>query len=146
MIITSGARRRVFTRAGSYALRVAYVGGTAIPFDGTAAYYDGYVASVRKMAKAAADFGATALLSNHTEFDNGYYKAHTAAGRKAGEANPFDVGRGETDGAGGAGAAFTATGAGESQTIREPEWGFVVHRFTKGTTLRHDRERQAERL
>jgi metallo-beta-lactamase class B len=74
-------------------LRVAYVGGTAIPFDGTAAYYDGYIASVRKMAKSAADFGATVLLSNHTEFDNGYYKAHTAANRKAGEANPFDVGR-----------------------------------------------------
>jgi metallo-beta-lactamase class B len=74
-------------------LRIAYVGGTAIPFDGTAAYYDGYVASVKKMAKAANDFGATALVSNHTEFDNGYYKAHTAASRKAGEANPFDVGK-----------------------------------------------------
>jgi metallo-beta-lactamase class B len=74
-------------------LRVAYVGGTAIPFDGQAAYYDGYIASERKMAKAAADFGATVLLSNHTEFDNGYYKAHTAANRKPGEANPFDVGR-----------------------------------------------------
>jgi metallo-beta-lactamase class B len=74
-------------------LRVAYVGGTAIPFDGTAAYYDLYIASVKKMAKAAADFGATALVSNHTEFDNGYYKAHTAANRKSGDANPFDVGR-----------------------------------------------------
>ena len=73
-------------------LRVAYVGGTAIPFDGAPAYYDGYVASVRKMAKAAADFGATVLLSNHTEFDNGYYKSHAAANRKPGEANPFDVG------------------------------------------------------
>jgi metallo-beta-lactamase class B len=74
-------------------MRVAYVGGTAIPFDGPAEYYDGYVASVKKMAKAAADFGATALVSNHTEFDNAYYKAHTAANRKPGEANPFDVGR-----------------------------------------------------
>jgi metallo-beta-lactamase class B len=74
-------------------LRMAYVGGTAIPFDGTAAYYDGYIASVKKMAKAAGDFGATALVSNHTEFDNGYYKAHTAASRKTGEANPFDVGK-----------------------------------------------------
>jgi len=74
-------------------LRIAYVGGTAIPFDGTAAYYDGYIDSVKKMAKAAADFGATTLLSNHTEFDNGYYKAHTAANRKAGEDNPFEVGR-----------------------------------------------------
>jgi metallo-beta-lactamase class B len=74
-------------------LRVAYVGGTAIPFDASGAYYDGYIASVKKMAKAAADFGASALLSNHTEFDNGYYKSHTAANRKPGDANPFDVGR-----------------------------------------------------
>ena len=74
-------------------LRVAYVGGTAIPFNGTAAYYDQYIASAQKFAKAAADYGATMLLSNHTEFDNGYYKAHTAASRKAGESNPFDVGK-----------------------------------------------------
>ena len=74
-------------------LRVAYVGGTAIPFNGTAAYYDQYLASSNKFAKAAADYGATALLSNHTEFDNGYYKAHTAAFRKPGESNPFDVGQ-----------------------------------------------------
>ena len=74
-------------------LRIAYVGGTAIPFNGNAAYYDGYIASVKKMAKAAADFGATALMSNHTEFDNAFYKAHTAANRKPGEANPFDVGQ-----------------------------------------------------
>jgi len=76
-------------------LRIAYVGGTAIPFNGTAAYYDGYLASSRKFAKAAADYGATVLMSNHTEFDNAYYKAHTAANRKPGEPNPFDVG---TDG------------------------------------------------
>jgi metallo-beta-lactamase class B len=74
-------------------LRIAYVGGTAIPFNGSAAYYDGYIASVKKMAKAAADFGATALMSNHTEFDNGFYKAHTAANRRPGAASPFDVGR-----------------------------------------------------
>ena len=76
-------------------LRVAYVGGTAIPFNGSAAYYDGYIASARKMAKAAADYGATALMSNHSEFDDAYFKAHTAANRKPGEPNPFDVG---TDG------------------------------------------------
>jgi hypothetical protein len=45
------------------------------------------------MAQAAADFGATVLMSNHTEFDNGFFKAHTAANRKVGEANPFDVGK-----------------------------------------------------
>jgi len=74
-------------------LRIAYVGGTAIPFNGDSAYYDGYLTSSRKMARAAADFGATALMSNHTEFDNAYYKANTAANRKSGEANPFDVGK-----------------------------------------------------
>ena len=74
-------------------LRVAYVGGTAIPFDGDAAYYDQYITSTQKMAQAAASFGATVLLSNHTEFDNGYYKAHTAANRKGADvSNPFDVG------------------------------------------------------
>jgi len=74
-------------------LRVVYVGGTAIPFDGTAAYYDGYLASSKKVANAAATYGATVLLSNHTEFDNAYYKAHTAANRKPGEPNPFEVGK-----------------------------------------------------
>ena len=73
-------------------LRVAYVGGTAIPFNGKAEYYDGYIASSKKMANAAAGYGATALISNHTEFDNAFFKAHTAANRKAGAANPFDVG------------------------------------------------------
>jgi len=73
-------------------LRVAYVGGTAIPFNGTAAYYDRYIASSQKLAKAAADFGATALISNHSEFDDAYFKAHTAASRKPGAPNPFDVG------------------------------------------------------
>src|SRR6202790_4865537 len=76
-------------------LRIAYVGGTALPFNGNSAYYEGYIASVRKMAKASADFGATALMSNHSEFDNAYFKAHTAANRKPGEPNPFDV---STDG------------------------------------------------
>lgn len=73
-------------------LRIAYVGGTAIPFNATAAYYDGYIASTKKMAKAAADYRATALLSNHSEFDNAWLKAHTAAARAAGEPNPFEVG------------------------------------------------------
>ena len=73
-------------------LRVAYVGGTAIPFNGTAAFYDRYIASSKKVAKAAADFGATVLMTNHSEFDDAYFKAHTAASRQPGEANPFEVG------------------------------------------------------
>jgi metallo-beta-lactamase class B len=73
-------------------LRIAYVGGTAIPFNASAAYYDGYIASSKKMAKAAADYRATALMSNHSEFDDAFFKAHSAANRQPGEANPFDVG------------------------------------------------------
>ncbi len=46
------------------------------------------------MAKAAADYGATAIfISNHTEFDSAYFKAQR--GRRSQEwreANPFDVG------------------------------------------------------
>ena len=37
-------------------LRVAYVGGTAIPFDGAAAYYDGYIASAQKDGKGRGGF------------------------------------------------------------------------------------------
>ena len=73
-------------------MRVAYVGGTAIPFNASAEYYDRYIASSRKMAKAAAEYGATALLSNHTEFDDAVFKAHAADDRKDGGTNPFDVG------------------------------------------------------
>ena len=74
-------------------LRVAYVGGTAIPFNGDAAYYDRYLASSKKMANAAAEFGATVLMSNHTEFDNGFFRAHAAAARKPGVPNPYEVGK-----------------------------------------------------
>lgn len=73
-------------------LRVAYVGGTAIPFNASAAYYDGYIASSKKMAKAAADYGATALMSNHSEFDDAFFKAHSATNRQPGEPNPLEVG------------------------------------------------------
>lgn len=74
-------------------LRFVYVGGTAIPFNGDAAYYDTYLASSKKLGDAAAAFGATALMSNHTEFDNGYFRSHTAATRKSGMANPYEVGK-----------------------------------------------------
>jgi metallo-beta-lactamase class B len=90
---TAGTLSYLFeVRDNGKPLRVAYVGGTAIPFNGDVAYYDGYIASSKELAKAAASYGATVLLSNHTEFDNAYYKAHTAASRKPGMANPFDVG------------------------------------------------------
>jgi metallo-beta-lactamase class B len=90
---TAGTLSYLFeVRDNGKPLRVAYVGGTAIPFNGDVAYYDGYIASSKELAKAAASYGATVLLSNHTEFDNAYFKAHTAASRKPGTANPFEVG------------------------------------------------------
>jgi len=51
---TPGTLSFVFeVRDNGKPLRVAYVGGTAIPFNGDAAYYDGYIASSKKVAKAA---------------------------------------------------------------------------------------------
>jgi metallo-beta-lactamase class B len=64
-------------------IKVAYVGGTAVSFTNPdPAYYDLYIGSAVKFAQAAAAFGADALMSNHTEFDNAYFKAHTADNRK----------------------------------------------------------------
>jgi metallo-beta-lactamase class B len=66
------------------AIRAAYVGGTAISFtDSNPGFYDGYIASARKFAQAAAAYGADALFSNHTEFDTGYFKSHTALALRA---------------------------------------------------------------
>lgn len=74
-------------------IRVAYVGGTAIPFNADAAYYDQYIASSAKFAQAANAYGATALMSNHTEFDLGYFRSHTAANRRGSDVhNPYDIG------------------------------------------------------
>src|SRR4029453_9323164 len=54
---------------------VAYSGGTLTRAFGTdAARWDEYVASQRKIAKAAADAGATVILSNHSEYDGAYTK------------------------------------------------------------------------
>ena len=84
------------------AIRVAYPGGTAISFTGTAASYDQYIASARKFAQASAAYGANALMSNHTEFDNAYFKAQTALALRAlhGDDNRhsnqfYDGGRGD---------------------------------------------------
>jgi metallo-beta-lactamase class B len=73
---------------------VAYSGGTLTGAFGTAgARWDEYIASQRKIAKAAADAGATVILSNHSEYDNAYTKARLiAAPRQVGENHPFVVG------------------------------------------------------
>jgi metallo-beta-lactamase class B len=74
-------------------LTVVYSGGTAFNNQFDAARFRTYDASQRKLAKLAADAGATVLLSNHSEFDDAYTKGRLLAVRKPGEANPFVVGR-----------------------------------------------------
>ena len=76
---------------------VAYSGGTLTGAFGTdAARWDEYIASQRKIAKAASDAGASVILSNHSEYDGAYTKARLiAAPRQVGETHPFIVG---TDG------------------------------------------------
>jgi len=76
---------------------VAYSGGTLTGAFGTdASRWDEYIASQKKIAKAAADGGASVILSNHNEYDNAYTKARLVGlKREVGEENPFIVG---TDG------------------------------------------------
>jgi metallo-beta-lactamase class B len=75
-------------------LMVAYSGGTLTGAFGTnAARWDEYIESQKRIAKAAADAGATVLLSNHSEYDGAYTKARLlAAKREVGEEHPFVVG------------------------------------------------------
>jgi metallo-beta-lactamase class B len=73
---------------------VAYSGGTLTGAFGTnASRWDEYIASQRKIARAAADAGAAVIISNHSEYDGAYTKARLiAAPRQIGETHPFIVG------------------------------------------------------
>jgi metallo-beta-lactamase class B len=73
---------------------VAYSGGTLTGAFGTnGARWDEYIDSQKRIAKAAADAGATVLLSNHSEYDNAYTKARLiGVKREVGENHPFVVG------------------------------------------------------
>ena len=73
---------------------VAYSGGTLTGAFGTnGAKWDEYIESQKKIAKAAADAGASVILSNHSEYDGAYTKARlVGAKREVGEENPFIVG------------------------------------------------------
>ena len=73
---------------------VAYSGGTLTGAFGTnAARWDEYIASQKKIAKVAADAGASVMLSNHSEYDGAYTKARLAGlKREVGEDNPFIIG------------------------------------------------------
>ena len=76
---------------GNRTLMVAYSGGTLTGAFGTdATRWDQYIDSQKRIAKAAADAGATVVLSNHSEYDNAYTKARLlTAKREAGEDHPF---------------------------------------------------------
>ncbi len=73
---------------------VAYSGGTLTGAFGTnAARWDEYIDSQKRIARAAADAGATVILSNHSEYDNAYTRARLiAAKREVGEEHPFIAG------------------------------------------------------
>jgi metallo-beta-lactamase class B len=92
---TPGTLSYVFpVRDEGRAVNVAYSGGTLTGAFGTnAARWDEYVASQRKIAKAAADAGATVILSNHSEYDGAYTRARLVPlKREVGENHPFVVG------------------------------------------------------
>jgi metallo-beta-lactamase class B len=73
---------------------VAYSGGTLTGAFGTdGARWDQYIASQQKIAKVAADAGATVMLSNHSEYDGAYTRARLiGVKREPGENHPFIVG------------------------------------------------------
>ena len=75
-------------------IMVAYSGGTLTGAFGTnGARWDEYIESQKRIGKAAADAGATVILSNHSEYDNAYTKARLiSAKREVGENHPFVVG------------------------------------------------------
>jgi metallo-beta-lactamase class B len=73
---------------------VAYSGGTLTgAFGSDASRWDEYIASQKKIANAAADAGASVILSNHSEYDGAYTKARLSGlKREIGEENPFIIG------------------------------------------------------
>jgi metallo-beta-lactamase class B len=73
---------------------VAYSGGTLTGAFGTdGERWNEYISSQRRIATAAADAGATVILSNHSEYDGAYTKARLlSAPRQPGEDHPFIVG------------------------------------------------------
>ena len=92
---TPGTLSYVFpVKDGGRTVMVAYSGGTLTgAFGSDAARWEEYIASQRKVAKAAADAGATVILSNHSEYDGAYTKARLlSAPRQPGENHPFVVG------------------------------------------------------
>jgi metallo-beta-lactamase class B len=70
---------------------IAYGGGTAYNFPRSVARFQAYIDTQKRFAKIAADAGATVILSNHSEFDEGYMKARMISTMMPGEDNPFVI-------------------------------------------------------
>jgi metallo-beta-lactamase class B len=83
------------SRIKASAVMVAYSGGTLTGAFGTdGERWNEYISSQRRIAKAAADAGATVILSNHSEYDGAYTKARLlSAPRQPGEDHPSLSGR-----------------------------------------------------
>ena len=90
---TPGTLSYVFpVRDRGRAMVVAYSGGTAFNFPRRAENFAIYRDSQSRMAKAAAAAGATAVMSNHTEFDRAYDRVRIAQlPRAAGERHPYET-------------------------------------------------------
>src|SRR6202035_4543198 len=56
-------------------------------------WFDTYIASARRLRDIAVKAGADAVISNHTIYDESKMKIPALARRKAGEANPYVIGR-----------------------------------------------------
>jgi metallo-beta-lactamase class B len=92
---TPGTLSYVFpVKDGGRTVMVAYSGGTLTGgFGADGARWDEYVASQKRIASAAAEVGATVMLSNHSEYDGAYTKARLiGAKRDDGQEHPFVVG------------------------------------------------------
>jgi metallo-beta-lactamase class B len=90
---TRGTLSYIFpVRDGGRTLTVAYAGGTAFNFPREAENFAVYRDSQRKMQDAARAAGATALMTNHTEFDRAHDRARLAQlPRAAGEKHPYET-------------------------------------------------------
>jgi len=77
----------IHRRAGDHGRTriVAYSGGTAYNFLRSVSRFQAYIDTQKRFAKIAADAGATVMLSNHSEFDQGYMKARMISTMTSGE-------------------------------------------------------------
>ena len=70
---------------------IAYPGGTAFNFPRSVPRFEQYIATQKRFAGLAAAAGASVILTNHSEFDNAWYKVRMLATQMPGEENPFVI-------------------------------------------------------